>query len=105
MESILYETPADKVATIGLNRPQTLNALTREAMLAFSEAVDRAAAYGLVNQVTDRGAAPAQALALETRMVEFSPMAVGALKPGLRAGLNEAPPQAAEIERRLFPFV
>jgi enoyl-CoA hydratase/carnithine racemase len=70
--------------------------------LGVVHTAEQAATHGLANQVTDKGAALAQALALASRMAELSAMAVRAVKASLRAGLTESLQRAADIERQLF---
>ncbi len=70
--------------------------------LGAVHSAEQAAAFGLVNQVTDRGAAVPEALAMASRLAQLSPMAVAAVKASLRAGLTQPANRAAEVERQLF---
>lgn len=59
MNTILYETRTDHTATLCLNRPQALNALTWEAMDEFSLAIDRIASDTSLRALVVHGAGEA----------------------------------------------
>lgn len=59
MNTILYETRPDHTATLCLNRPQALNALTWEAMDEFSATIERVAADSGVRALVIHGAGKA----------------------------------------------
>jgi 2-(1,2-epoxy-1,2-dihydrophenyl)acetyl-CoA isomerase len=56
MNTDLLETIDGGIATLTMNRPQALNALSREMMLALCEALPRLAADPLVRLVVLTGA-------------------------------------------------
>jgi 2-(1,2-epoxy-1,2-dihydrophenyl)acetyl-CoA isomerase len=85
-ESILYETHS-AVATITLNRPEVLNALTRPLLTAFKEALQQAEAEGrrcLIITGAGRGFCAGQDLA------------------GIRAGYDTGSPDLQALLREYY---
>ena len=58
METVLYETPADHVVRIVLNRPETRNAQNTKLLYELNEAFDRAARDDAVKVIILAGSGP-----------------------------------------------
>jgi enoyl-CoA hydratase/carnithine racemase len=113
-ETILYETPAEHVARVVLNRPETRNAQDTRLLYELNEAFDVAAqddqvftsdwlsaeeakSLGMVNQIVPRDTLEAAALAMAQKIAKKSLFALKLTKEAVNVAEDaQGRPQAMQ---------
>ena len=104
MSELLYEVK-DKVATITLNRPDKLNAFTRDMIDGWSKSLGQAQADDGVNVVIVTGAGRAFCSGGDVgRMREGEPSALDG-KNGLWEGVHRVPKQLEQMDKPVIAMV
>ena len=104
MSELLYEVK-DKVATITLNRPDKLNAFTRDIIDGWSKSLGQAQADDDVNVVIVTGAGRAFCSGGDVgRMREGEPSALDG-KNGLWEGVHRVPKQLEQMDKPVIAMV
>src|SRR5712664_3310756 len=104
MSDLLYEVK-DKIATITLNRPDKLNAFTRDMIDGWSKSLGQAQADDSVNVVIVTGAGRAFCSGGDVgRMREGEPSALDG-KNGLWEGVHRVPKQLEQMDKPVIAMI